>query len=177
MNDLLGSLPPLPVSASLAGRVRARLLLAGERTRSTPWRAAAAAVVLLAIGGISGAAIATPDPAPAPLVRNVDGQKFALFFAEDPESQAVSPAERNRRMDAFMAWMRGLGDTTVRLGGSELDDTRGRIVGVQARAVSPDLVLSGFLIIRAGSYDEAEALARGCPIVERGGQVIVRQLR
>jgi anti-sigma-K factor RskA len=178
MNEVLERLPPLAVSASLPERVRARLLIAAERGRLTFWRTAAAAVALLAIGGALGATLAQQGPAPAPLVRDAEGPKFMMIFAEDPESlTGASSAERERRMNEFLTWMRGLGDTTVRLGGAQLDDARGRVVGASVQGVTPDLVLSGFLVIRASSYDDVEAVARRCPIVARGGQVIVRQLR
>jgi hypothetical protein len=177
MNDVLTRLPALPVPPTLIERVRARLLLREERAWSS-WRAAAAAVVLLLIGGAAGALLAQQRSAPAPLVRDADGPKFMMIFAEDPDSlTGASSAERERRMNEFLAWMYGLGDTTVRLGGAQLDDVRGRVVGASVQGVTPDLVLSGFLVIRASSYDEVEALARRCPIVERNGQVIVRQLR
>lgn len=178
VDRVLGELPALRVPVSLGARVRARLLIDGGSTRVAGWRVAAAVLALLVTGGIAGAALVNLSPAPAPLVRNVEGPKFALFFAEDPQSASTaSPAERQRRMDAFLTWMYALGDTTVRLGGSELDDTRGRVVGASTKEVAPNLVLSGFLVVRASTYAEAEAMARRCPIVTRGGQVIVRQLR
>ena len=178
MNDVLGRLPAVSVPGSIRDRIGARLLLDGGPKRVAAWRAAAAAAILFVLGGFVGMALSTPDPAPDALVRDADGPKFALIFAEEYESlTGAPPVERSRRMAEFMAWMRGIGDASVQLGGSELDDTRGRIVGASTAAVAPGVVLSGFLVIRATSYDQAEEIARRCPIVARGGQVIVRQLK
>jgi hypothetical protein len=176
LDGVLSSLPPALPPPRLARRVRARLLVSPT---GTGWRrVAAAACILLAAGAIGGAAVMRSFGQPAPIVRDADGPKFALMFAEDAESLTTgSASERGEQYAEFMRWMRGLGDGRVRLGGSQLDDSRGRIIGTSAQVTAPDLVLSGFLVIRASGYDEAERLARDCPIVARGGQVIVRQLR
>jgi hypothetical protein len=36
--------------------------------------------------------------------------------------------------------------------------------------------VSGFFLIRAGSLDEAEAIARDCPHLRHGGRVLVRDV-
>ena len=179
MDGVLRRLPPMAVPADFTDRVRARVVLSSGGARFS-WRQAAAAALLLA-AGLSGGwtlARATAPPAPAAIVRNADGPKFALIFAEDPATwENVSREERERRFEEFMVWLRGIGDTSVRLGGTQLDNTRGYIVGASAPAVDPELALSGFIVIRAQTYDEARAHAQRCPLLARGGQVIVRRLR
>jgi hypothetical protein len=176
MDRILANLPANRVAPLTARRIRTRLLLAAPAQHGR-WRVAAAACLLLALGAVGGAAIASRGESGA-IVRDAEGPKFALMFAEEPQSLIdTSSAERQRHYLDFMDWMRTLGDSGVRLGGSQLDDSRGRVVGASTRSATSDLVLSGFLVIRASGYDEAERLARRCPIVTRGGQVIVRQLR
>jgi hypothetical protein len=167
------AVPPL-----FARRIRARAAISAAEPLAR-WRLGVAAAVLLAIGGLGGVAAVRTFAPPAAIVRDAAGPKFAFVFAEDPDALAnASAAERQRQYGEFIRWMYALGDDRVRLGGSQLDDSRGRIVGAGAQtAMAADLVLSGFLVVRASGYDEAERLARDCPIVARGGQVIVRQLR
>jgi hypothetical protein len=101
-----------------------------------------------------------------------------MIFAEDPATLVdLSDEERRRRYDEFMAWMRSIDDGIVHLGGSELDTASGGIVGASIRAPSQPFVLSGFIVVRSQSYDEVARHAERCPIVGRGGQVVVRQLR
>ena len=177
VDELLRTLPPLAPPPGLVARVRARHLLT-PAGRTTPWLLATAAALLLAAGAAAGWALARTPPSLPPIVRNAEGPKFALIFAEDPATWADVPLEeRRRRYDEFMAWLREIGDGSVRLGGTQLDGNRGRIVGASARAWTPDLVLSGFIVIRAASYEEAQRHAERCPLLARGGQVIVRQLR
>lgn len=177
VDELLRHLPPLATAPDFAARTRARLLMSSAGT--SRWRQAAAAIVLVAVGLGTGWAVARPDRSMhgAPIVRNSDGPKFALIFAEDPATLDVPADEHRRRYEEFLAWMRSIGDGTVRLGGSELDVSAGRVVGAAATTAVSPLVLSGFLVVEASSYDEAARHAERCPIVGRGGQVIVRQLR
>lgn len=176
VDELLRQLPPVATAPDFAARIRARLLMSS--VGSTWWRQAAAAILLVAVGLGTGWALARPDRSMhAPIVRSSEGPKFALIFAEDPATLGVPAAEHRRRYEEFLAWMRSIGDGTVPLGGSELDVSAGRVVGASAATAVSPLVLSGFLIVEAASYDEAARHAERCPIVRRGGQVLVRQLR
>ena len=178
MDGVLRGLAPLALPLGFAARVRARAALSGEGPAFS-WRQAVAAVLLLAAGVSGGWALArATTTAPAAIVRNAEGSKFALIFAEDPATwENVPRQERERRYDEFMVWLRAIGDASVRLGGTQLDNTRGYVVGASARSIDPELALSGFIVIRAETYDEALAHAQRCPLVARGGQVIVRRLR
>ena len=101
-----------------------------------------------------------------------------MIFAEDPATLVdLSDEERRRRYDEFIAWMRSIDDGIVHLGGSELDTASGGIVSAADRAPSQPLVLSGFIVVRSTRYEDVARHAERCPIVGRGGQVVVRQLR
>lgn len=41
--------------------------------------------------------------------------------------------------------------------------------------LGPKESVGGFIIIKAGSYDEAAKIARDCPVLELGGNVEIRQ--
>ena len=126
--------------------------------------------------GILGVARArTRDAA---LADEIAQDTFVRLFAEDPTTLVdLSDEERRRRYDEFIAWMRSIDDDIVHLGGSELDTASGGIVSAADRAPSQPLVLSGFIVVRSTSYDDVARHAERCPIVGRGGQVVVRQLR
>ena len=178
IDGLLRAMPPVAVPASFAERVHARLLLSSA-ARVASWRHAAAAVLLLAagLGGGWALARAAGPAAPTAIVRNAEGTKFALIFVEDPRVYVeTTPDQRRAHLEEFMAWLRSIGDSRVRLGGAQLDIRRGRVLGASAQAAPGGLVQSGFIVIRAASYDEAQAHAERCPILTRGGQVIIRQL-
>jgi hypothetical protein len=178
VDDLLRRVPSLSVPPDFAARARARVQL--TPARPSFWRQAVAAIVLAAAGVAAGWAFAqnASSPADRPIVRNTEGTKFAMIFAEDPATLVdLSDEERRRRYDEFMAWMRSIDDGIVHLGGSELDTASGGIVGASIRAPSQPFVLSGFIVVRSQSYDEVARHAERCPIVGRGGQVVVRQLR
>jgi hypothetical protein len=178
VDDLLRRVPSVPVPPDFAARARARVQL--TPARPSLWRHAVAAIVLAAAGVAAGWGLAQHASwsADLPIVRNSDGPKFAMIFAEDPATLVdLSDAERRRRYEEFIAWMRSIDDDIVHLGGSELDTASGGIVSAVDRAPSQPLVLSGFIVVRSTRYEDVARHAERCPIVGRGGQVVVRQLR
>ena len=69
---------------------------------------------------------------------------------------------------AWAAWFAQLGDTVADFGQRV---GAARMVGDAAPAGAN--VLSGYIVVNAGSFDDAIALAQGCPGLKSGGQVEV----
>ena len=91
---------------------------------------------------------------------------FAYKGGGVPESEE----EGARLMQAWMAWLGGLGDDTLDAGnpfGGSAAVTAGGSNGAAGSA------LSGYSIVSASSLDDAVAKAAGCPIFASGGGVDV----
>lgn len=92
----------------------------------------------------------------------------------------ADPAESDQTMQKWMAWFKELtasghlkdGGQPLEAGGKVVKD-RGRTVTDGPFAEAKDLV-GGFTLIEADGLDRATELAKGCPILERGGAVEVR---
>jgi len=93
-----------------------------------------------------------------------------------------SPEEGEQIMQKWMNWFKDLGASgNLKDGGQPLED-EGKVVSSKGGPVTDgpyaeakDLV-GGYTLIEAGSLDRAAELARGCPILERGGRVEVRPI-
>lgn len=104
-----------------------------------------------------------------PLIRRAIGGPGA--------SRSLSSGEAEQRYNEVVGWLARIGDAGDWLGGARLDTARGAVVGAAAGAPEPALVVSGFVVIRAASYEDAVRHAERSPIVARGGQVLVKELR
>ena len=114
---------------------------------------------------------------PAPPVQ---GGLYALVFYEPVALRAgATDAQRRDRFQRFARWQRGM--TTVT--GVKLSEESGRFyeseqtVAVLDRQAGPGLAVSGFILIRADSYEAAAAVGPGCPVFDDGGKVEVRRVR
>src|SRR5215475_3418444 len=90
---------------------------------------------------------------------------FVLSY-RSPRGHRPSPESA----DAWMAWFDSIGDQVVEMGKPIFERTS---VG-DCRSDSTDL--GGYSILSARDMDEALALARGCPHLQRGGGVEIGQL-
>jgi hypothetical protein len=94
---------------------------------------------------------------------------------------ALSPTELEQHLAKWNAWTKALMDAGRLAGAQPLEyPASGKTVRGRARAVmdgpyaeSKDLV-TGILIVVAGSVTEAAECARDCPILEHDGSVEVR---
>lgn len=97
--------------------------------------------------------------------------EFVLVYTggKMPESEA----EGAKVMEAWGAWMGGLGDALV---------NGGNPVGPVSKTINADGTVSdgavgtpatGYSIIKADSLDSAVSLAKGCPHWRHGGQISV----
>jgi hypothetical protein len=84
----------------------------------------------------------------------------------------VTDEETKAVMDAWGAWMAGIGDALV----------DGNPFTPNAKSLSPDGALSdgpvgpmasGYSLIKAGSMDEAVEMAKGCPVKLSGASISI----
>ncbi len=107
---------------------------------------------------------------------------FLLVYRNDFKNQpAGSPEEMQAVMKKWMDWMGGIAAQ------NKLAD-QGNRLGSEGKVVKPGNVITdgpyteikeligGYSIIRAASFDEAAEIAKGCPILEFGGNVEVRDI-
>ena len=78
-----------------------------------------------------------------------------------------SPATRD---EAWNSWFSQLGAAVVEWGHRVRRSTR---VRADHAIEEPSEPLTGFIVVKADSLDEAQALAGGCPILQAGGAVEV----
>jgi len=108
--------------------------------------------------------------------------QFVLLFRSEalPENR-FSPDEMQAIMQQWQAWMGGmaaegkLASSGNRLGGAGQTVRPGKVITNGPYAEIKEM-LSGYIIVNAGSIDEATELAKGCPILNAGGNVEVRDV-
>ena len=94
----------------------------------------------------------------------------------------TSPAEGQKEMQLWMAWMKELGEKGhLKAVGSPLERT-GKLVSGKNKVVSDgpfaeakDLI-GGYTLVMAKDIDEAAELSKGCPIFRTNGAVEVRPI-
>jgi len=97
-------------------------------------------------------------------------------------SRGATPAESDQIMQKWMNWFKELtASGNLKDGGQPLE-AEGKVVKSKAGPITDgpfaeakDLV-GGYTLVAAASLDRAAELAKGCPILERGGAVEVRPI-
>lgn len=108
--------------------------------------------------------------------------EFVLIFRNDfhPEVK-FSPAEMQAILMKWQNWMGGLAAQNKlanrgnRLGAEGKTVSAGNVV-TNGPYVEIKEMLSGYIIVRANSIDEAAEIAKACPILDVGGNVEVRDI-
>lgn len=169
--------PPAELKRRVLQRLRALGLIASPPGRQRPLARvlayAAAAVLLVASGALARGGWPTgSDTRP----------RFALFLYEDDRFQ---PTVSHRELVAeYSAWADTLRKERKLVMAEELDlqDSALLARSGDTLTISPGDVqtvagrLAGLFIVRAGTMQEAAAIARQCPHLKYGGRVALRRL-
>jgi hypothetical protein len=111
--------------------------------------------------------------------------RFMLFLHENPSDfSGYSPEEMQKIIEKYSAWAEQMAQSGKLAGSHKLKDEPGRVV---ARKGSQTIVrdgpysetkemIGGFFMLEARDYREAEELARGCPHLEYGGRIEIREV-
>jgi hypothetical protein len=161
-----GIAPPPGAEARIIAAVRREGLLSPlRRSRSRPWLALAAGVLLFVAGWAVGSRATQPSIRPDPV-------GFALLLYG--EVSTAGGADEAALVDEYRRWAMGLRKAGRVVSGERLGDAM-RVVQAAAPGLTAERV-KGFFLISAGSLEEAEAIARTCPHVRRGGVIVVRPI-
>ncbi|MDB5105969.1 MAG: hypothetical protein JWP91_3658 [Fibrobacteres bacterium] len=105
---------------------------------------------------------------------------FLFHGPREPMSILKSPEKMQAHMQKWAAWMGDLGQKGKLVSAQPLEAASGKQIhsGKQAITDGPfmegkDLIVGGYLICKAESYDEAVSLAKGCPILSEFDNAVV----
>src|SRR5579871_964263 len=95
-------------------------------------------------------------------------------------SRPTSPEEGQQIMQKWFAWFKDLGAKGQVANSGQPLEPAGKVIEGTAKSITDgpyaeakDLV-GGYSVIKAKDLAEAAEIAKGCPILERGGKVEVR---
>jgi hypothetical protein len=104
--------------------------------------------------------------------------EFVLLYrgAQRP----TSPEDGQQVMQKWMEWFRGLAEQGKLIDRGQPLEMGGKVIEPASKAVidgpfaeAKDIV-GGYSLVKANDLDEATELAKGCPVLDRGGSVEVR---
>jgi len=104
-----------------------------------------------------------------------------LFRGGDAARAQTSPEEMQEHMQKWGAWMQGLSQKEVLVGGLPLDkggkvvEKAGEVITDGPFAEGKEIV-GGYLMVKSESLDGAVDISKGCPIFEHEGTVEVREI-
>jgi hypothetical protein len=109
---------------------------------------------------------------------------FMLLLYDNPANWAnISPEDMQKAIEKYMAWENKLRSSGVFLASHKLADDAGKVMRGRSQARVTDgpysetkEVLGGYYLIKAANYNEAVEVSRGCPHLEYGGTIEVRQV-
>ena len=97
-------------------------------------------------------------------------------------NQGLSPAELQRVMTDFYAWVDGLTQRGVHRGAQPLVEEGKIVTGAKGASVTDGVfaeskeAIAGYFRLGVSSMDDAVRLAQGCPILDYGAQIEVRPI-
>ena len=106
---------------------------------------------------------------------------FLFLFRSERTVSNPSPEDMQRSLQKWGEWIQGLSANGAFKAGEPLD-SGGKVVAGTKKLVTDGPfvetkeVVGGYLIVSAASLDEATIMSKGCPILEEGGSVEVRQI-
>jgi len=105
-----------------------------------------------------------------------------LFRGGDAKGLQKSPEKWQAHMQKWIQWMGDLSEKGKFTGAQPLSDSGKKITGTKKTVTDGPFMegkemVGGYLICKAGTYDEAVSIAQGCPILEfDNGVVEVREI-
>jgi hypothetical protein len=168
-SGLARELSPPPEAEERIVRELASRGLIRPRRRAFPaaWMGVAAGLALLSAGFLIGRGSAPRQPAPPE-------PRYVLFLLRGSEEGTPRPVEEAVRVEEYRAWARGLARAGRYVTGERLDDRSERLGAGPSPAVPAEEEVRGFFIVSASDFEEALAVARGCPHLRHGGRILVR---
>ena len=106
-----------------------------------------------------------------------------LFRGGDPASMEPSAEEWQGHMQKWMKWMGGLQQRGQLVSAQPLSKSGKQITGTNKTITDGPFMegkemVGGYLMCKAGDYDEAVEISKGCPILEfEDGRVEVREIQ
>jgi len=106
-----------------------------------------------------------------------------LFRGGDGRTLQQSPEKWQVHMQKWMQWMSELTQQGKLIGAQPLNQTGRQITGSKKAVTDGPFMegkemVGGYLMCKAGTYDEAVEIAKGCPILEfDDGTVEVREIQ
>lgn len=110
---------------------------------------------------------------------NLIMKDFVLIFRNSKDDPTPSPEQLQASMTEWINWMGGIAaqnkmtDKGNRLSSSTGKSIRGNVVTDGPYTEIKEFI-SGYIIVKADSIEEAVEHAKGCPALKRGGVVEIR---
>lgn len=108
-------------------------------------------------------------------------EEFLLIFRRDftTKEEQPSPAEMQSHLQQWQDWFRNLTADDKLSRPLQRWDRDGKIVKRENVINGPYAEIKesigGMIFVKAGSYDEAVEIAKGCPVLDLGGNVEIRR--
>ncbi len=110
-------------------------------------------------------------------------KEFLLIFRSEPASSHAQPSPEQMQsvMKLWQDWIGGLAAQDKLASSGNRLDSDGRVVKpgnvvTNGPYVETKEAIGGYIIVKAGSIDEAAELSKGCPILSVYGNVEVRTI-
>jgi hypothetical protein len=108
--------------------------------------------------------------------------EYLLLIRGTHWSQGMSPAELQRVMTDFYAWVENLTQRGVNRGAQPLVEEGKLVTGAKGASVTDGVfaeskeAIAGYFRLGVSSLDEAVKCAQACPILDYGAQIEVRPI-
>ena len=108
--------------------------------------------------------------------------EFLLLIRGTHWNHGMSPAELQRVMTDFYAWVDGLVKAGIHRGAQPLMEEGKLVTGAKGATVTDGIfaeskeAIAGYFLLALPNIDEAVKLARECPILAHGAQIEVRPI-
>jgi hypothetical protein len=106
--------------------------------------------------------------------------EFLFLFRNSPITTEINPADAQKQMERWNSWSAKLSDEKRYAGGDRLKDKGTTLKSKSLHTDGPFAegkeIIGGYMMIKAGSLEEATKIAGDCPIFLTGGTVEVREI-
>lgn len=97
--------------------------------------------------------------------------KYVLLYSGG--QMGATPAEQQKQLQAWGAWFGKLGKAVVDGGNPFSDKVKTVASDARVKDGATGQRATGYSILEAGSIDAAADMAKGCPVLQSGGQITV----